>query len=138
MATRLNPYLSFDGDAKQAMEFYRDVFGGTLATHTYGEYGADQDGAHANRIMHALLETRAGLTLMGADARPGMEHAPGNAYAVSLSGDDDAELRGYWEKLSSGSTVEVPLEKQMWGDVFGMCRDRFGISWMVNITAPQN
>ncbi|MCQ6553691.1 VOC family protein [Streptomyces sp. C10-9-1] len=138
MATRLNPYLSFDGDAKQAMEFYRDVFGGDLTTHTYGEYGADRDGAHADRIMHALLETHAGFTLMGADTRPGMEHAPGNAYAVSVSGDDDAELRGYWEKLSSGSTVEVPLEKQMWGDVFGMCRDRFGVSWMVNITAPQN
>lgn len=53
---------------------------------------------------------------------------------MSLSGDDAGELRGYWDKLTDGSTVSVPLEKQMWGDVFGMCTDRFGITWMVNIT----
>src|SRR5215211_7816717 len=57
--------------------------------------------------------------------------------AVSLSGDDADELRGYWEKLSSGGSVSVPLEKQMWGDEFGMCVDRFGVAWMVNITQPQ-
>ena len=74
---------------------------------------------------------------MGADTPPGMEHQPGNNIAVSLSGDDGDELRGYWEKLSGGGTVTVPLEKQMWGDEFGMCDDRFGITWMVNISQPQ-
>ena len=71
---------------------------------------------------------------MGADTPPGMEHNPGDNIAVSLSGDDGDELRGYWEKLSDGGTVTVPLEKQMWGDEFGMCTDRFGIAWMVNIS----
>ncbi|WP_449657454.1 VOC family protein [Streptomyces winkii] len=79
-----------------------------------------------------------GFTLMGADTPPGMEHSPGNNFSVSLSGDDEDELRGYWEKLSAGGSVSVPLEKQMWGDVFGMCTDRFGISWMVDIGRPQS
>jgi PhnB protein len=136
MASRLNPYLSFGGDARQAMEFYKQVFGGTLALHTFGESG--QAGAtEADKSMHGMLETPSGFTLMGADTPPGMEHNPGNNFAVSLSGDDDTALRGYWEKLSAGGSVAVSLEKQMWGDVFGMCTDRFGIPWMVNISQPQ-
>ncbi len=136
MATRLNPYISFDGDARQAMEFYRDVFGGTLALNTFGEYGAPGT-PEADKIMHGLLETDAGLTLMGADTPPGMEHNRGDNIAVSLSGEDSDELRGYWEKLTADGTVSVPLEKQMWGDEFGMCVDRFGIGWMVNIAQPE-
>ncbi|GKQ36182.1 VOC family protein [Streptomyces sp. A012304] len=136
MSARLNPYLTFDGDARQAMEFYKEVFGGTLKINSYGDFG--QAGTpEADKIMHGMLETPSGFTLMGADAPPGTEHNPGNTFSVSISGDDDAELRGYWEKLSADGTVSVPLEKQMWGDVFGMCTDRFGISWMVDITTPQ-
>ncbi|MFF4257911.1 VOC family protein [Streptomyces sp. NPDC001663] len=137
MASRLNPYISFAGDARQAMEFYKEVFGGTLALNTYGEYG-NPDSPEADKIMHGMLETAGGFTLMGADSPPGMEHTPGSNFSVSLSGDDDSELRGYWEKLSAGGTVSVPLEKQMWGDVFGMCTDRFGIPWMVNISESQS
>ena len=136
MATRLNPYINFAGNARQAMEFYKDIFGGTLALSTYGEFG-QQDAPEADKIMHGLLETDSGYTLMGADNPPGMEHSPGNNMTVSLSGDDADELRGYWTKLSSGGTVSVPLEKQMWGDEFGMCVDQFGIAWMVNIAQPQ-
>ncbi|MFI9155244.1 VOC family protein [Streptomyces sp. NPDC053367] len=136
MASRLNPYLSFDGDARQAMEFYREVFGGTLTLNTYGSFGGE-GAPHADNIMHGMLETPAGFTLMGADSPPGMEVNAGNNMAVSVSGDDEAALRGYWEKLSAGGQVSVPLEKQMWGDVFGMCTDRFGVSWMVDITEPQ-
>ncbi|WP_405875865.1 VOC family protein [Streptomyces sp. NBC_00005] len=132
MTSRLNPYLSFNGDAKQAMEFYQEVFGGTLDLNTFGDFG-QPDAPEAHKIMHGMLETTSGFTLMGADVPPGMEHSPGNNFSVSLSGDDDAELRGYWEKLSTGGSVSVPLDKQMWGDVFGMCTDRFGIPWMVNI-----
>ncbi|MEW2401470.1 VOC family protein [Streptomyces sp. NPDC046862] len=132
MATRLNPYLSFAGDARQALEFYKEVFGGDLALNTYGQFG-QADTPDADKIMHGMLETPSGLTLMGADTPTG-DHNPGNNFSISLSGDDDAELRGYWEKLSAGGSVAVPLDKQMWGDVFGMCTDRFGIPWMVNIT----
>jgi PhnB protein len=136
MASRLNPYISFAGNARQAMEFYERVFGGTLVLNTFGESGA-QDAPESDNIMHGMLETGSGFTLMGADTPPGMEHNPGNNIAVSLSGDDEDELRGYWDKLSDGGNVSVPLEKQMWGDVFGMCVDQFGIAWMVNIGQPQ-
>ena len=136
MASRLNPYISFTDNARPAMEFYKDVFGGTLTMNTFGEYGA-QDTPDADKIMHAQLETERGFTLMGADTPTGMDHTPGTNISVSLSGDDADELRGYWQKLSDGGAVSVPLEKQMWGDEFGMCVDRFGIGWMVNIAQPQ-
>jgi len=133
MATRLNPYISFTDNARQAMEFYRSVLGGTLTINTFGEAGAPA-GPGADNIMHSLLETDSGFTLMAADTPPEMEHQPGNNIAVSLSGDDAEELRGYWTKLADRGTVSVPLEMQMWGDEFGMCVDQFGIGWMVNIT----
>jgi PhnB protein len=136
VASRLNPYISFAGNARQAMEFYKRVFGGTLTLNTFGEFGG-QDPGDADKIMHGMLETGSGFTLMGADTPAGMEHNPGNNIAVSLSGDDADELRGYWEKLSDGGTVSVSLEKQMWGDEFGACVDQFGIAWMVNIGQPQ-
>jgi PhnB protein len=132
MASRLNPYIRFDGNARQAMEFYKDVFGGTLAVNTFGEYGAPDPGS-ADKIMHAQLESPSGFTLMASDTPPGMEYNPGDTITISLSGDDGDELHGYWEKLSSGGTVSLPLEKQMWGDEFGACVDQFGIPWMVNI-----
>ena len=132
MASRLNPYISFSDNAKQAMEFYKDVFGGALVLHTFGEYGA-KDSPEANNIMHGMLETDRGFTIMGADTPPGMELNRGDNIAISLSGDDADDLRGYWQKLSDGGTVTVHLEKQMWGDEFGMCVDRFGVPWMVNI-----
>ncbi|MGW7271044.1 VOC family protein [Streptomyces sp. NPDC054864] len=137
MVSRLNPYLSFGGDARQALEFYKEVFGGELSLNTFGEVG-QQDTPSADKIMHGMLEAPNGFTLMGADTPPGMDHTPGNNFSVSLSGDDEAELRGYWEKLSAGGSVAVPMEKQMWGDIFGMCTDRFGIPWMVNISEPQS
>ncbi|MFI7601615.1 VOC family protein [Actinoplanes sp. NPDC049681] len=137
MSVRLNPYISFpDGNARAAMEFYHSVFGGELRINTFGEFGMP-DPAFADKIMHALLETPDGLALMASDTPPGMEIVSGSNMSVSLSGDDGDTLRGYWEKLSAGGTVSVPLEKQMWGDEFGSCRDRFGIYWMVNITAAQ-
>jgi PhnB protein len=132
MASRLNPYLSFDGNARAAMRFYKTVFGGELTLNTFGEFGA-KEAAVRQKIMHAVLETEAGYTLMASDIMPGMEHLAGNNITVSLSGDNDAELRGYWKKLIRGGEVTMPLEKQMWGDVFGQCKDRFGIAWMVNI-----
>lgn len=136
MASRLNPYISFPGNAREAMEFYERVFGGTLTLSTFGEFGA-QDSPDADKIMHGMLETDSGFALMGADTPSGMEHNPGTNIAVSLSGDDADELRGYWDQLSDAGTVSVALEQQMWGDEFGACVDRFGIGWMVNISRPQ-
>ena len=136
MASRLNPYIGFESSARQAMEFYREVFGGDLRVNTFGEYGSP-DAAEADKVMHAQLETDRGFTLMASDTPAGMQRNPGDNITISLSGDDGDELRGYWEKLSDGGTVTMPLEKQMWGDEFGMCTDRFGVPWMVNINQPQ-
>ena len=135
MTSRLNPYIGFDNKARQAMEFYRDVFGGELTLNTYGEAGG-ADGPDADKIMHGQLETPAGYTLMCSDAPTGMDRDAGSQISVSLSGDDGDALRGYFAKLSTGGTVTMPLEKQMWGDEFGMCTDPFGINWMVNISQP--
>jgi PhnB protein len=138
MASRLNPYISYPGTARDALTFYEGIFGGTLALSTFGEYG-DKNAPEANNIMHGQLETERGYTLMCADNPPGQELHPGDNMSVSLSGDSaDADaLRGYFTKLADGGTVTVPLEKQMWGDEFGMCIDKFGITWMVNIGQSQ-
>jgi PhnB protein len=136
VASRLNPYISFDNNAREAMEFYQSVFGGDLTLNTFGAMGG-QDSPDADKIMHGLLETESGFALMAADTPLGVDRTPGNNMAVSLSGDDAADLRRYWDKLSAAGTVTIPLEKQMWGDEFGMCVDQFGTGWMVNITQPQ-
>jgi PhnB protein len=132
MASVLNPYISFDGNAREAMESYRDIFGGDLTISTFGEFG-QADSPIADKVMHGQLSAPNGMVLMGADNPPDTKHEPGNNIAISLSGTDADELRGYWNKLADGGQVAVPLEKQMWGDEFGMCTDRFGIGWMVNI-----
>ena len=136
MASRLNPYVSFRDNAREALEFYKDVFGGNLSINTFGEYG-DSNAPEANNVMHGQLETDRGFTLMASDAPPGMDFNPGSNITISLSGDDEQELRGYWEKLSEGANVTMPLEKQMWGDVYGQCTDKFGVPWMVDIVQPQ-
>jgi PhnB protein len=136
MASRLNPYIGFDGNARQAMEFYKDVFGGELTVNTFGEFGT-QDSRDADKVMHSQLDTDRGFTLMASDAPSEMTPDPGGNITISLSGEDGSELRGYWDKLSDGGNVTMPLEKQMWGDEFGMCTDRFGTPWMVNITQPR-
>ena len=133
MTSRLNPYISFDGNAREAIEFYKEVFGGELQLNTFGELGAAHTADDENKVMHSWLKTPSGYSIMASDAPPDWKHEPGNNITISLSGDDGDELRGYWEKLSTSGTVMVPLEKQMWGDEFGMCADKFGIAWMVNI-----
>jgi PhnB protein len=133
MATLLNPYLGFRDTAKSAMEFYQSVFGGELTISTFGEMQASDDPAEADKVMHAQLTTDSGFNLMGSDTPSSMDYTPGSNYSISLSGDDDATLRGYWDQLSADGTVTLPLETAPWGDSFGMCTDKFGVSWMVNI-----
>jgi PhnB protein len=133
VTARLNAYISYNGNAREALEFYQQVFGGELTLSTFGDFGQPEAGS--DKIMHGMLVTEDGMALMAADTPPGMDLTPGTTIAMSLSGDDGERLRGYWDKLSSDGTVNVPLDKQMWGDEFGMCVDRFGIQWMVNISA---
>ena len=135
MASLLNPYLNFNGTARQAMEFYRDVFGGDLTVSTFADLGM-AEGADADKVMHSQLQTSNGYTIMGADVPGHMEFQAPAGFAVSLSGDDSA-LKGYFDKLAEGGTVTMAMAKQPWGDEFGMLTDKFGIQWMVDIGQPQ-
>lgn len=135
MTATLNPYLGFRDNAREAMEFYRSVFGGELAIHTFAEFHASEEVDEQDLVMHGQLESPSGFTLMASDTPKSMSYDPGTAITISLSGkpEDDAELRGYWEKLSQGATITMPLDKAPWGDVFGMLTDRFGVNWMMSI-----
>lgn len=135
MGAQLNPYLSFRDNARQAMEFYKSIFGGELSLSTFGEFHASDLPEEQDKVMHAALATPGGLVLMASDTPKAMDLTPGDNFSLSLSGDDETELRGYWDKLSDGGTVAMPLEKAPWGDIFGMCTDRYGVPWMVNIGA---
>ena len=134
MSVKLNPYLNFQRNARQAMELYQSVFGGSLNISTFKDGGMPSSPDDADLVMHSQLDTDGNITLMASDCPPGMELNVGNNVSISLSGSDEKKLRGYWEKLSAGGTVMMPLEKAPWGDTFGMCTDRFGIQWLVNIS----
>ncbi len=137
MPSKLNPYLSFNGTAREAMTFYKAALGGKLTLNTYKESNASAGPSEDNKIMHGMLEADNGITLMGSDAPKGAEHKPGTNVSISLSGDNEAELTGYYKKLSAGGTIREPLAKAPWGDTFGMFADRFGIEWMVNIAGKK-
>ncbi|GII97723.1 PhnB protein [Sediminihabitans luteus] len=134
MATLLNPYLQFDANAAEVLAFYQQVLGGEVHSSTFAEGGISDEPGERDKIMHGMLTTPGGLVLMCADTPPGMEH-PGftSAVSISLSGDDDAQLRGFWAGLADGGTIALPLEVAPWGDAFGLVIDRFGVHWMVNI-----
>jgi len=133
MASRLNPYIQFADQALEALTYYQQVLGGELNVNRFGEFGASEEPL-ASQVMHGQLETPSGFTIMAADTPPGMELKGAGNITISLSGDDVADLQGWFAGLSDGGTVNMPLEKQMWGDVYGHLTDRFGIDWLVNIS----
>ena len=136
MKTRLNPYLSFNGNCKEAMEFYKSIFGGELTISTFGETDPKTPDDIKDQVMHAQLESEELIVLMASDPAPGGTGASPNG-SVSLSGDDETQLTEFFNKLSDGGTVVLPLGKQVWGDTFGMATDKYGVFWMVNIVAPK-
>jgi PhnB protein len=131
--SKLNPYLNFKDNAREAMEFYKSVFSGTLTISTFKEFHASDDPAEDDKVMHSVLKADNGITFMAADTPNSMEYKPGAVISMSLSGDNKEELTGYFNKLAEGGTVIMPLEPAMWGDTFGMLIDKFGIRWMVDI-----
>ncbi len=135
---KLNPYMHFKDQTKEAMNFYKSVFGGELTMSTFRE-GMNDNGPSADNIMHAMLIVGPEMTLMASDTPPEMQLNPGASVTLSLSGEtnDEEKLKGYWEGLSEGATVTVPLDKSPWGDTFGMLTDQFGMEWMVNIAAKK-
>ncbi len=139
MATQLNPYLSFKNNAREAMEFYHSIFGGELKMSTFKEYHASQEPSEDNLIMHAELQGDNGITFFASDTPNRMAYHPGDNVSMSISDDGKGEstVRNYFQKLSSGGQVTMPLEKAIWGDTFGMCTDKYGVHWMVNIAGQR-
>jgi PhnB protein len=129
----LNPYLNFRDQTREAMTFYKDVFGGDLTMNTFADFHAREDPAEADKIMHSQLETPDGMVLMAADLPNSMDLPEASPISISLSGDDDPTLSRWYDALADGGTVLQPLEPAPWGDKFGMCVDRFGVTWLVNI-----
>lgn len=137
--TKLNPYLFFGGNCREAMEFYQSVFGGELTFSTYGEGPADahQD-PKANsdemrdKIMFAKLN--GDLVILASDNPHLTANVNSGQFSLSLEGSNEALLTGYYEKLSVNGQITAPLIKQFWGDFFGMLTDQFGINWMINIS----
>ena len=138
MQSRLNPYISFKNSARQAMEFYKSVFGGKLTMSTFKDSGMPHDPSEANNIMHSMLEADNGITFMASDTPSSMPYSEGSRITMALSGDNTAELTGYFEKLGAGGRVNMPLAQAPWGDSFGMLTDRFGVDWMVNIAGKKS
>ena len=133
----LNPYISFKNQARDAMTFYQSVFGGDLQIDTFGSFeGMVQDPADSDLVMHAQLNAPGGLVLMAADTPSGMDYSKPAGISVSISGDEEATLQTYWDKLAEGGTVVMPFDTPPWGGRFGMLTDRFGIDWMVALSAP--
>jgi len=138
MTARLNPYIGFRTQARDALTFYHGVFGGDLQFMTFGENGAAQDPSQADLIMHGQINNPNGFTIMASDTPMTMDLSDNSNITVSLSGDEEALLTSYWDGLSQGATIIEPLVKAPWGDTFGMLIDRFGTRWMVNIGASQS
>jgi len=134
MTTQLNPYLSFRGTAREAVNFYAHVLGGTLTLSTFADYGAVVEPEESLQVMHAVVTTPNGFTIMASDTPSHLPFTPGDNFSVSLSGDDEIALREYWTGLSIGSHILEPLQIAPWGDWFGMLVDKFGVRWMINIT----
>lgn len=137
MTVQLNPYLNFRGEAREALDFYKSVFGGNVEISTFGETPGATEGhdIDPDQVMHGQLIGDDGIVLMAADA-PAEMNAPPSTTPLSLSGEDGDALRSYWAGLSDGADVTMPLAKAPWGDEFGMLNDKFGIPWMVNIIDP--
>ncbi|CAN5178278.1 VOC family protein [soil metagenome] len=136
MKTVLVPYLNFNGTTREAMTFYQSILGGKLTFSTFGESGAPVSDSEKDNIMHADLSNDT-LSFMASDGNAHQQVIMGNNVHMSIVGTDEAKISEYFNKLGEGGKIDMPLEKQVWGDMFGMLTDKFGVHWMVNISSGQ-
>lgn len=135
MGISLNPYLNFPGNAAEAMAYYQGIFGGQVSISTFGEFG--MEGVPPNGTMHAEL-THPLFTIMASDALPGAELTwGGTRNYICFVGDDVEVLEGWYQALAEDGNAGDPLEKQVWGDMYGTVMDRYGVEWMFNISLPE-
>ncbi len=137
MKISLNPYLVFNPeDTKSAMEFYKGIFGGELTMQTFGEAGVAKDDAEKDFIIHSELKNDS-FTFMASSGHPGEVVKFGDNISMSLAGVDKTQLTEWFNKLTEGGKIDLPLAKQFWGDIYGQVTDKFGVHWMVNISSDQ-
>lgn len=141
--TRLHTYLNFAGNAEEAFDFYRSVFGGDFSSFVrfkdFPIEGLEIPEEDGDRLMHVSLPVGEGSVLMASDALEslGQQVSPGNNAYVSVHPDSREEADRIFGALSEGAEVEMPIGDQAWGDYFGSLRDRFGVQWMVNHSPPE-
>jgi PhnB protein len=129
----VEPYLFFSGNTREAMEFYKGVFGGELTINTIGdlpEGTPTMPGSKPEDVVHASLRSGA-IDLMATDSRTASPKAA--KIELSLGGTDEQQMRKIFDALAEGGKVRMPLAKQFWGDIFGSLSDKYGIDWMMNI-----
>ena len=135
---KVEPYLHFAGNCEEAMNFYKSIFGGELVISRFSDFAGPEQAPQdtPNGVMHAVLKSDE-LSFMASDGMPEMTQVMGDNISMSISGDDEAQLTGFFSGLCEGGTATLPLAKQMWGDTFGMLTDKYGIHWMINIAASK-
>ena len=131
----VQPYIAFKGNAREAIDFYKEALGAEeLFSQTYGE-SPMADMGPSDAIMHATIKVGDSHIMVCDDMRPEAAETAGNiSLAIGLNEIDTA--RRYFENLSKGGEVTMPLDKTFWAEAFGMLTDRFGVKWMVNCDAP--
>lgn len=130
----MQAYLTFNGNAAEALAFYAKALGGKVAfSMTFGEspMGAETPDAYKGKIMHATLEAR-GHTLMASDMPPGMPFEGCKGFSLSVQGNTVDEGKKLFDALAEGGKVTMPYGPQFWAVGFGMLTDKFGVPWMVN------
>ena len=132
------PYLNFNGNCREAMNFYKQCFGGELMLQAVADtpFEAQCPDGMKNQIMHASL-TNNGFALMASDMVGPEGFTKGTNFSVSVNCDSEEEINSFYEAVSSGGTVIDPLKKQFWGALFGVVTDKFGIRWMFNYDLNQ-
>ncbi|MFI6313747.1 VOC family protein [Nocardia fusca] len=139
MSLTTTTHLNFRGDARAALEFYQSVFGGHLAAVTHKDAGSVTEESEAEQISWGQVQADNGFHVMAYDVPASIAHDPGkNAFFVSVRGETVEEVAGYWEKLTAGATVVVPLGPTGWAPVYGMLQDRFGVVWVLDVVSEYN
>lgn len=137
MTISTTTHLNFRGQAREALELYRGVFGGDLVAVTYAQAGAVSDAAEADQVMWGQVASAAGFRVMAYDVPSHTAYEPGvNPVFVSVRGTDADELRGYWDGLAAGATVRVPLAEAAWSPLYGMLTDSYGVTWVLDLEVP--
>jgi PhnB protein len=134
MTIKTTTHLNFRGNARAALDFYRDVFGGALVAITYADAQAVQNPDEADQIMWGQVAADNGFAIMAYDVPSRLDWNPGEIPVfVSVRGTTANEISGYWEKLSQGATIIAPLAPAGWSPLYGMLKDRFGVTWVLDV-----